>query len=374
MGTMGRKRKNDDGMEPRVYHKHGQFYYAHRNGKWEALGKDKDIANRKGRHYNDPENIFGTLVYWLDQFLIDCEARVESKKMSARTVIDYKSAIVGTENKPGALRLFFAAPLAPQDLTPQMVQDFLEVNEQLGRGQRGNKEKAALSSCISWLIRTGRVPGLVINPCMRASGVKKNPGTARDRYVTHAEYSEVFALATPNVKLLMQLTYRTLQRPESDIILWDRGHLISSSDGAELQFIQNKTGKKMKISLDEDLIQLLKKRSSNKVVYLKEPLIQKSDGKAYTYSGLTSMLLRYIKKANEARASQGIPPMPSFGFRDLKGKGATDMWLEGTPIETIQHLCGHSNKSTTEIYVKQRWKEAVDTNKVKISNGVARGV
>ena len=167
----------------------------------------------------------------------------------------------------------------------------------------------------------------------------------------------------------MQLTYRTLQRPESDIILWDRGHLISSNDGAELQFIQNKTGKKMKISLDEDLIQLLKKRSSNKVVYLKEPLIQKSDGKAYTYSGLTSMLLRYIKKANEARAAQGTPLMLSFGFRDLKGKGATDMWLEGTPIETIQHLCGHSNKSTTEIYVKQRWKEAVGTNTVKISNG-----
>jgi len=31
---------------------------------------------------------------------------------------------------------------------------------------------------------------------------------------------------------------------------------------------------------------------------------------------------------------------------------------------------GHANKSTTEIYVKQRWKEAVEMNKVKISNGV----
>ena len=81
------------------------------------------------------------------------------------------------------------------------------------------------------------------------------------------------------------------------------------------------------------------------------------------------MLLRYIKKANQLRAEKGIPPMMSFGFRDLKGKGATDMWLEGTPIETIQQLCGHSNKSTTEIYVKQRWKEAIETNKVKISNG-----
>lgn len=366
---MGRKRKDEAGLVPRVYFKHGQFYYAHRSGKWEALGKDKDGANRKGRHYNDPDNLYGSLVYWLDQFLLDCDIRVTNKKMSARTALDYKGAIVGTEKKAGALRLFFSPPLTPQDLTPQMVQDFLEVNEELGRGQRGNKEKAALSSCISWLIRTGKVPGLVINPCLRASGVKRNPGKARDRYVSHDEYSEVFALAAPNVKLLMQLTYRTLQRPESDIILWDRGHIIN---GTELNFTQNKTGRKMRIALDPDLIALLKNKISNKVVYLSEPLIQKTDGKAYTYSGLTSMLLRYIKKANEARAVHGIAPMQSFGFRDLKGKGATDMWLEGVPIETIQHLCGHSNKSTTEIYVKQRWKEAVATNHVKISNEGAK--
>ena len=369
MGAMGRRRKVGNELEPRVYLNHGQYFYAHRNGKWEPLGKDKEAANRKGRHYNDPDNLFGTLVYWLEQFLIDCEIRVANKKMSARTALDYRGAIIGTGKKEGALRLFFAPPLTPSELTPQMVQDFLEVNEQLGRGQRGNKEKAALSSCISWLIRTGKVPGLLVNPCLRASGVKRNPGKARDRYVTHEEYSEVFALAADNVKLLMQLTYRTLQRPESDIILWDREHLVSSNDGTELRFIQNKTGKKMKISLDQDLINLLKKKSASKVVYLKEPLIQKSDGKAYTYSGLTSMLLRYIKKANQLRAEKGIPPMMSFGFRDLKGKGATDMWLEGTPIETIQQLCGHSNKSTTEIYVKQRWKEAIETNKVKISNG-----
>ena len=28
-----------------------------------------------------------------------------------------------------------------------------------------------------------------------------------------------------------------------------------------------------------------------------------------------------------------LPDMPSFGLRDLKGKGATDMWLNGEPID-----------------------------------------
>jgi integrase len=52
----------------------------------------------------------------------------------------------------------------------------------------------------------------------------------------------------------------------------------------------------------------------------------------------------------------------SFGFRDLKGKGATDMWLNGEPIERIQLLCGHADKTTTEIYIKARWTETAQLN------------
>jgi integrase len=66
---------------------------------------------------------------------------------------------------------------------------------------------------------------------------------------------------------------------------------------------------------------------------------------------------------NKAR---GRPPIASFGFRDLKGKGATDMWLAGVPIERIQLLCGHKNKSTTEVYIKQRWRETAEPNMVDV--------
>jgi integrase len=71
-----------------------------------------------------------------------------------------------------------------------------------------------------------------------------------------------------------------------------------------------------------------------------------------------------IAKANQLRAEQGKNNIASFGFRDLKGKGATDMWLAGIPIEHIQLLCGHENKTTTEIYVKQRWRETAEPNRV----------
>lgn len=67
------------------------------------------------------------------------------------------------------------------------------------------------------------------------------------------------------------------------------------------------------------------------------------------------MLTRYIDKAG----------VKSFGFYDMKGKGATDMWLAGIPLEQIQALCGHGSVKTTEIYVKSRWRGTVEPNQVR---------
>jgi integrase len=42
------------------------------------------------------------------------------------------------------------------------------------------------------------------------------------------------------------------------------------------------------------------------------------------------------------------------------------MWLDGTPIERIQLLCGHADKTTTERYIKARWRETAQPNQVHI--------
>lgn len=371
--TMGRRRKTNLGLEPRVYLNHGAYFYVHVGGRWERLGTDKEQANAKARIYNDPNGRYGTLVYWLDMFLTDCERRVKLKsdvkgvKLSQRTLEDYQEAI-GTDDKPGALREYFAPPFTPRDLTPDVVQQFLRDGAETGRAVRANRERACLSSCISWLIRTPEhraATGLMINPCMRASGIQRNPEKKRARYVTHQEYQDVWEEASRAVRLLMELTYRTLQRPESDIIRWDMRVVSNEPTGRFLRFKQNKTGRDMVIAFSPSLDELIP-RPAGVVRKLIEPVVRRLDGGFYTYDGLSSMLKEAIEVANIRRRARKLSEIPSFGFRDLKGKGATDMWLARVPIEQIQALLGHANKTTTEIYVKQRWTEAVQPNMVEV--------
>ncbi len=368
MPTMGRRRKDgDSGLEPRVYLKRGVYFYVHREGnRWERLGTDKDAANRTARAQNDPEKLFGTVVYWMDQFLIDCAARVKAETLATRTYSDYAKAIQTKEGAKshGALRTYFAPPMTPLDVTPNHIEAYLAVGLTAGRAVPANREKACFSAFMGWLIRSGKVPGLLVNPCLRASGVHRNPEKKRERYVTHEEYREVFAVASRSERLLMELTYRTLQRPESDIILWDSRVVITEGGRRKLEFRQNKTGTLHKIGFSAAMEELIPHREGN-VLKLREPLIKTLKGKHYTYTGLNSMLRRSIQKANALRKTNGIEEMPSFGFRDLKGKGATDMYyLAKVPLAQIQQLINHADQKTTEIYIKQRWRETAEPNMV----------
>ena len=351
----GRRKNNPLGLEPRVYAKHGAFYYVHRDGRWEKLGTDIEKVNERAKLYNDTLGQFGTMVYWLDMFIVDCEERVKAGKLAKRTLEDYTRDIL-------PLKIYFESPMLPGDIEPSHVQEYLEIGAKDGRPVRANREKACLSSCLSWLIRTGKVDNLKVNPCMRASGIKRNPESKRERYVHHDEYRDVFAESPLQVQAMMELTYRTLQRPESDIIYWTLANLPTKDGKRIIRNKQNKTAKTVDIEIAPDLEPLID-RLVGDIPKIGRPLICTNVGKQYTYDGLSSMLKRAITAANKTRLAKGnSEKIGSFGFRDLKGKGATDMWLAGVPIELIQMLLGHEDKTTTEIYIKQRWRETAVSN------------
>ena len=88
-----------------------------------------------------------------------------------------------------------------------------------------------------------------MNPCMRSSGVRRNPEAQRDRYVTDAEYQLVQAIAPAQVRLMMEMVYRTLQRPEVDVLAWTPANVRSKAGIKVLHFRQNKTGRLIDIAL-----------------------------------------------------------------------------------------------------------------------------
>ena len=333
----------------RLHFKHGAWYFVHRDNTWERLGTDYADAKRKANLYNDPLARYGTLAYFLDAFVLFCEKRVTRGDLSQRTFEDYRRDI-----EP--LKLFFGAML-PSDVEPKHVAQYLDLGAENDRPVRANREKACFSACFTWLIRTGE-GNIRLNPC---AGVRRNKETKRPRYVEHSEYHAVQKISLRQIRALMALIYRTLQRPE-DIILWSRRNIVQKRepDGRIVKVIrndQNKTEVVVDILISPEIEAILKELlpgGSDTVSDM--TFIHREDGKPYTYSGLSSMLRRYIKKAK-------VTP---FGFYDLKGKGATDMWLSGVAMEKIQVLCGHESIRTTEIYVKSRWRGTVQQNRVDI--------
>lgn len=375
---MGRKRKDGDPLGlagTRLAFRRGRFFYIHRgSGTWEDVGTDVEQAKRTAARYNNPGDGFGTLAYWFDQFLADCRARVKAKAMSQRTLDDY----TGYAAEDGPLVAAFGKRF-PESIKPADVQAYLDANAKLDppRPVPANRERAFLSSCLSWLIRTERVPTMLVNPCMRASGVRRNPERQRERYVTHAEYLAVYDAGNRAVKLAMELVYRTLQRPEVDVLAWTPANVQNKDGGKVLRFRQSKSKRLIDIGLTGQLGALVTE-AIGPVPVLHQPILHtsRSDpkrkrpaGSAYTYDGLSAMLKQAQDKVREAHLASGGPlaTMPSFGLRDLKGKGATDMWLAGEPIERIQLLCGHADKATTERYIKARWRETAQPNAVTIA-------
>ncbi|MEJ7685675.1 MAG: integrase [Variovorax sp.] len=336
-------------MPTRVYLRHGTFYYAHLNGKWENLGRDLGTAKKRAEHYNDPTGTYGTMAWFMDQFIIDCEQRVGAKDLAQRTLDDYRDALV-------YLKPFFGDML-PAEIGAHHVTDYLDIGKKTGRGVRANRERACLSSCMSWMLRNNH-GAIKVNPCMRASGVQRNAETERSRYVTHEEYWAVFDAANRTVRLMMELVYRTLQRPEIDVLGWTPANVVHKAGKPVLRFIRQDEAPD-DIGLDGQFGEIVT-HAIGEVPVLHQPIVHTLKGTAYTYDGISAML-----KQAQDRVRQKVPAlasMPSFGFRDLKGKGATDMWLSDTPIERIQLLCGHKSKSTTEKYIKARWSETAAPN------------
>lgn len=357
------RRTNPLNLPPRVHVKHGAFYFVHPGGKWERIGTDIEQAKLRGRHLNDGSNQHGTMAWYFAEWLVWLAARVAAGKLAPRTLADY------TENIEPLKK--YLGHLSPAEITPVAVQTYLDIGVQCDRPKRANREKACLSACLTW-IRTRRPDaGLAVNPCF---GVRRNTEKPDDHYVEDADYAAVAKRASPMLRAYAELVYRTLQRP-SDVLAWTRANLrtrtiVEAGITREQRYIktrQSKTGAELEIEIDAHLAGIV---DGIKRDVIGLPLIHRArrtrDGQAaqdaatqlgYTEQGVASMWRRWCHLAK----------VPTFGVAHLRGKGATDMYRAGVPLEKIQALMGHESVTTTEIYIKRRLKFVAQPNRVGLA-------
>ena len=158
---MGRPKKHDRHLPPRMRHKHGAYYRV-AGGRWEPLGKVYGEALRLWAELEAAPSRVSTIGEAIQAYEID-----KVPKLAEATRRDYRRIC-------GVLREVFAE-VGIDDLEPTDVAQYLEKRS---HAIAGNREIAVLSSVFNYAMRLGHAKA---NPCR---GVARNKERHRTRLPT----------------------------------------------------------------------------------------------------------------------------------------------------------------------------------------------
>lgn len=316
---MGRKRTAHHHLPPRMHLKKGRYYHVTTTlpRKWTPLGDDLNEARKK----------------WAE---LECEKVFADDKTFSCIGHRYMREVLPTL-KPNTQRDYTQyfklldavfGSLVIDTIRPYDIAEYLRVRGETSK-VRANREKALFSTIFNHARAWGYTD--ITNPCI---GIKGHKEKSRDRYVSDDEYAAVWACAHPTVQDAMDLALCTGQRP-ADVLKFN---VTDIADGS-LSLTQNKTGKKLRIAIEGELAEVIDRILSKPRDKVNKSLLQDPDGQRLSYFALRS-------RFDKAREIAGV----NFQFRDLRAKTATDT----NDLGHAQRLLGHKNRTTTEIYTRDR--------------------
>jgi len=252
-------------------------------------------------------------------------------------------------NELNQLYKFFDNPPAPiNKIAPINIRQYIDWRIGQGAKISANREKALFSHIFNKAREWGYTDKE--NPC---AGIRGSSEAGRKNiYIEDKIYDAVYRAASVPLKNAMTLAYLTGQRP-SDVLKMRETDIVDNA----IQIEQEKTGKKLRISIEGELQILLQQIQARKSKYVIRSLylIVGESGERFTYF----MLRKHFDKARE---KAGVKK-EQFQFRDLRAKAGTDKAESSGDIRQAQRQLGHANITMTEHYTRQRKGDKVTPTK-----------
>jgi integrase len=333
---------------PKGLYLHRRQYRARIPGEWIYFGSDYVAAvsaYAAWKHAGGGKP--GTIAWLLDNFVgVACPGRVKARTMAPRTARDYL-------RDAGVLKTGLGH-IPVNRLEAKHVAKFRDARAQDAPSHVRN-EMACLSAALSWALEAGDIGRNV------AMDVRRPSKSVRERLISDDEYLTVYDRAQASVRLAMLLAVRTLGLP-ADVLKMGPRNLIKTGEQYTLRFRRGKTGVQVEVEVVGELATALQPFIGERSLH--PTFVRRDDGKPYTVDGIGAMFRRYCVGTKERPVD---PVIADFGLRDLRAKGATEMYRQDpNNIRKIQLLLGHKSVQTTEIYLKGLLPEVVRPNEVPI--------
>jgi len=317
---MGRPRKHDRDLPPRLRLHHGAYWYVTGSPQvWERIGTDRaeallEWARREGRAAPADAVTFAAAAIRYRRECLPLRAPATQR--------DYGAILARLERVFGAMAL--------DALRPQHVRQYLD--RRAGSPVSANREVAVLSLVLAQARQWGMTDSP--NPC---SGVRRHVERPRTMLVSPAAFRAVYEHADALLKDALDLIYLTGQRP-ADVLGMARTDI---RDGL-LHVRQRKTGEPLRIRIEGELATVVARCLARPARISSMFLLATDDGARMTAATLRS-------RFDKARAAAG----QSWQIRDLRARAATETTDAGR-TEDAQALMGHRSVTTTERYIRGR--------------------
>ncbi len=309
----------------RMQKKHRVYYYVTYVGgkkKWIRLSDDYQKALYKYADLEgNPQNT-GLVRDTLDRYSVEILPSLTRKTVGTRLY-----QLKKLKNVFGDMKL--------ESVEPPHIQQYLDMRE---AKVSANREIKLLSTIYRYAISWGLCKS---NPCQ---GTFYHKESARNRYITDSEMSEIRKHADPMYQAIIDLAYITGMR-RGDILSLK---LIDIDEDHGIYNQQGKTGKRQLFTWTSGLHKVVanakRARKTRNLIYL----FTNTHGQQITDTGFNSAWRRIRNRA-------GIDDVT---FHDIRAKSLTDAKEIGG-LDYAQALGGHANQGMTEQYIKKRETEVV---------------